>query len=123
MNKNVRIAVILPGLIVSFFFYQVQTRSAKKNDLENGKDLFTAYCQVCHGATGEGNGLAAANLPVKPRNFKKDKFLYGGDLQSIVNTIEKGYGSGTSLMVGWKGVLDPNQMRYVAQYILSFKGK
>lgn len=31
--------------------------------------LYDSYCFACHGATGKGDGLAAANLPVKPASF------------------------------------------------------
>ncbi len=33
------------------------------------KQLFETRCAACHGKSGKGDGLAAANLPVKPRNY------------------------------------------------------
>ncbi len=33
------------------------------------KTIFTTRCAACHGATGKGDGAAAANLPVKTRDY------------------------------------------------------
>ena len=47
-----------------------------------GKDLFTAQCQACHGATGLGDGPAGAALTPKPANLQQaakdasDAYLY-----------------------------------------------
>jgi mono/diheme cytochrome c family protein len=55
------------------------------------KELFTTRCATCHGATGHGDGPAAASLNPKPRNYTdaawqksvtdaqiKQTILYGG---------------------------------------------
>jgi mono/diheme cytochrome c family protein len=34
------------------------------------KEIYNARCVACHGATGAGDGVAAAALNPKPRNFK-----------------------------------------------------
>lgn len=36
---------------------------------EEAHQLFTTVCATCHGATGHGDGAAAANLNPKPRNY------------------------------------------------------
>jgi caa(3)-type oxidase subunit IV len=37
--------------------------------IAHGKQQFQNQCVTCHGAAGEGNGVAAAGLNPKPRNF------------------------------------------------------
>jgi mono/diheme cytochrome c family protein len=37
--------------------------------MADAKKTFETVCVTCHGATGEGNGPAAAGFPVKPRAF------------------------------------------------------
>ncbi len=58
--------------------------------LEKGKASFNTYCASCHGATGAGDGAAAASLAAKPRNFHKDKFKQGSKLPQVFETIGKG---------------------------------
>lgn len=41
--------------------------------LAHGKEQFTSQCVVCHGAEGKGNGVAAAGLNPKPRNFTQNE--------------------------------------------------
>lgn len=39
-----------------------------------GRELYARHCAACHGANGDGQGLAAAFLYPKPRNFRLGKF-------------------------------------------------
>ena len=38
-------------------------------DVAKGKAKYQEVCAACHGATGKGDGPAAAGLPVKTRNL------------------------------------------------------
>ncbi|MDH5427455.1 MAG: c-type cytochrome [Nitrospirota bacterium] len=44
--------------------------------LAEGKEIFLGRggCISCHGAEGKGDGAAAKNLPIQPRNFTNPKF-------------------------------------------------
>lgn len=44
--------------------------------LEEGKQIFMGRggCISCHGAEGKGDGAAAKNLPIQPRDFTNPKF-------------------------------------------------
>ncbi len=44
--------------------------------LAEGKTIFLGRggCISCHGAEGKGDGAAAKNLPIQPRNFTNPKF-------------------------------------------------
>jgi cytochrome c oxidase cbb3-type subunit 2 len=44
--------------------------------LERGKQLFTKHCAGCHGDDGRGNGIGAAHLMPRPRDFTVGKFKY-----------------------------------------------
>lgn len=44
----------------------------------NGKDLFTAYCEACHGANGKGHGAEAAVLRVLPADLTTIAARNGG---------------------------------------------
>lgn len=37
--------------------------------MKEAKNRFRTVCATCHGTTGQGDGAAAANFPVKPRSY------------------------------------------------------
>lgn len=84
-----------------------------------GKVLFEKNCMVCHGATGAGDGVAAAALNPKPRNFKKDKFKNGDKPEQILASITKGM---PPLMAPFDSLPASDRWSLV-YYVLSLKGK
>jgi mono/diheme cytochrome c family protein len=54
-----------------------------------GTELFMINCQMCHGATGEGNGPIAANILNKPANLTLDVTQSKSD-GSLFLTISNG---------------------------------
>lgn len=59
--------------------------------LKNGATLFAANCASCHGEQGKGDGLAAAALNPKPRNFhSKDAWKNGQTFAGLYKTLEEG---------------------------------
>src|SRR5215471_21224074 len=34
-----------------------------------GQQIYVQYCATCHGEHGKGDGIAGANLPIKPQDF------------------------------------------------------
>jgi mono/diheme cytochrome c family protein len=58
--------------------------------LAKGKTIFSINCASCHGATGQGDGPAAAALNPKPRNFTEGYWKYGGGLARVARTITEG---------------------------------
>lgn len=75
---------------------QVQPNEAM---LKNGQALFKANCTACHGEQGKGDGLAAAALNPKPRNFQaKDNWINGQNFSGLYKTLEEGINGGKSGM-------------------------
>jgi len=58
--------------------------------LEKGKASFNVNCATCHGPKGEGNGVAAAALKPKPRNFATEEFKHGSKAPEVFDTLAKG---------------------------------
>ena len=101
--------------------------SKKKPDLSNGKKIYeTSLCITCHGATGKGDGAAAAALTKKPRNFNDTVYMASEGMVKLRKSIALGGGSvGLSpLMTGFKGALKDKQIDEVLDYVLvTFSGK
>lgn len=75
-----------------------------------GKTQYDAICVACHGPDGKGN--TALGSP----DLTDDYWLYGGDFQSIKDTIAKGrHGS----MPAHKDIVGETRARVVAAYVYS----
>jgi mono/diheme cytochrome c family protein len=82
-----------------------------------GETLFEANCSSCHGTTGEGDGPASAGLNPGPSNLAarqdnmSDEYLYWriaeGGLMEPFNSI----------MPGWRGLLDEQEIWQIIAYI------
>jgi mono/diheme cytochrome c family protein len=58
--------------------------------LRRGQKVFTIDCAVCHGATGQGNGITSKYGLLGIANYHQDKYRQMADGQ-IFNTITHGY--------------------------------
>jgi len=54
----------------------------KPTSLASGPEMYTAYCAVCHGIDGRGNGPAAEALTVPPPDLTKLASKNGGKYPS-----------------------------------------
>ncbi|MFV1965534.1 MAG: cytochrome c [Pirellulaceae bacterium] len=86
---------------------------------ERGRTVFVHYCQICHGANGQGDGFNATSLAVPPRDFSDSEFwkqTTDDDLRTIVS------GGGTPvhksvLMPAWGKTLGKQQILDVIAYL------
>lgn len=90
-----------------------------------GKDLYKLRCEVCHGETGMGDGIAAERMYPKPRDFSLALFKYKvspGTLlprdEDLFNTIKFGL-DGTG-MPGWASLMSDEQINSLLPVIKSF---
>lgn len=90
-----------------------------------GKAVYERWCSGCHGATGAGDGDAAAFMLPRPRDFTKGVYQIrstasgslptDADLHQIVNLGMPG-----TAMPGWKARLSERERADVVGYIKSF---
>jgi cytochrome c oxidase cbb3-type subunit 3 len=74
-----------------------------------GKAKFSA-CAACHGEDGKGNQAMGAP------NLTDNTWLYGGNIASIVEGINKGR---KNTMPAYKGVIDEDKLHLLASYVWS----
>lgn len=95
-----------------------------------GAKIFQTYCQTCHGATGAGDGPAAAGLNPKPASLATGSFKFDpnsngkkGEIEDIKAIVRDGaakYG-GSPLMTPWP-MLSADQLQAVAEHVQSLGG-
>jgi mono/diheme cytochrome c family protein len=104
---------------------------AAADDVARGKELYNGIgaCVSCHGAAGEGDGLAAAALNPKPRSFSEGKFLYdtdgdgkAGTDADLLNILQNGAAKyrGSPLMVGRPDISEADHKALIA-FVRSLK--
>lgn len=73
-----------------------------------GKEVFAASCVACHGENAKGqHDLGAPDLT-------DANWIYGGDLQSVVNSV---HGGRQGHMPTWEGRLSPTEIKLLALYV------
>ena len=66
---------------------------AAGDELAAGKSLYSAKCQICHGANGKGDGPAAAALNPRPADFTNPAFWQNNAEEKIKRTVTSGKGA------------------------------
>ena len=83
--------------------------------------LYQANCAACHGASGNGKGVAAIALETRPRDFWNEPFRYVSTLDAIptsedlAQTIKKGRLHGEMPAGPW---LSDDDVGALAEYVL-----
>jgi cytochrome c oxidase cbb3-type subunit 3 len=96
-------------------------------DAAKGKAKYQEVCLSCHGASGKGDGPAAAGLPTKPRDHTDAAYMGKLSDRQIFDFIKRGgQALGKSpLMPPWGGSLTDQQIQDLVAYIrtLARRGK
>ena len=108
---------------------ETTTTAAPELDMaavEAGKATFASLgCVACHGATGEGDGAAAAALEPKPRKYSDGAWQDSVTDEAIKKVIlEGGAANGMSpLMAGYAAQLEGKEadLNNIVAYIRSLK--
>jgi mono/diheme cytochrome c family protein len=98
-------------------------------DVAKGKQVFSLYCQTCHGPAGAGDGPAGKTLNPPPRDFTKAEFKFGGKDEDIFAVISNGAavqkaGDGTPgspLMAPWGNVIPEGDRWALVKFIRTLK--
>jgi len=112
-------------LCVAVIVFQLVGLASGAGDVAKGKAKYQELCAVCHGASGKGDGPAAAGLQTKPRNHTDAAYMNKLKDQQVFDFIKKGgQAMGKSpLMPAWSGQLSDEQIREVVAYIRTLAAK
>src|SRR5256885_13640968 len=94
-------------------------------DTTAGRVVYVKWCAGCHGDGGAGDGVAAAHMLPRPRNFTgglyKIRTTASGQLPTdadLLRAIDEGLPG--SAMPGWRTRLSDAERRNVMAYIKTF---
>lgn len=68
----------------------ISTAPRRAPDVSRGRALYQSQCASCHGATGYGDGPAAAGLEPAPSNFHDRERQFKRSIYGLYNTITLG---------------------------------
>ena len=88
----------------------VQAVAGRDQLFARGRTLFAQYCAGCHGANGDGEGLAASGLSPKPKNLRQYQFSTQGLAHIFWN------GVAGSAMPAWRNLSAPD-LASLAAYV------
>ena len=84
-NKPKNLTPATPAVVVSP--YDID---ASPENIEKGKLLYQTNCSPCHGATGHGDGPAAAALNPKPRNHSDSTYMNKLTNEHLITLLKNG---------------------------------
>ena len=116
--------VTLLTLTLALFLASEGLAADGKQTLETGKRVYEENCGVCHGLSGDGQGMAAHMFQTPPRDFREGKYKFRstptGSLpldSDLVRSVKSGV-RGTAMIP--QDHLSDEEIGAVVQYIKSF---
>ena len=85
-------------------------------NISKGEAIYKKHCQMCHGATGMGDGPAGKRLNPKPYNFQDKEKMAGQTDEHLFKDITKGDGP----MPAFERKLKEDERWMVLHYIRTF---
>ena len=85
----------------------------------SGEGNFQSYCMPCHGAEGNGDGMLAESLDVKPRTLSDPAFTATKTDDHLFKVVKQGGASAglTENMPPFSGQLSDEEIRNVVVYL------
>jgi mono/diheme cytochrome c family protein len=120
-----------PPLALALLAWLVAAAALADGNAGEGKKTYDRHCRECHGATGAGDGPAAAAVDPRPRDFTAGEFKFDADKDGVAGTdedlfivIQKGGApfGGNPVMVPWVQLSD-QQIEDLIAYIRSFRNE
>jgi mono/diheme cytochrome c family protein len=111
----------MKGVIIIGVLMLTPALTNAQGNAQKGKTLFDQNCAMCHGATGKGDGAAAAALNPKPRNLADKAYVSKLKDQDLANIIKNGGAAAgkSPLMPPFGGALKDGDITDVIAYIRS----
>jgi mono/diheme cytochrome c family protein len=105
--NNMRFSGLPEGPTPEVFPFEIT-----KSDLERGRQRFEIYCSVCHGATGDADGMIVRRGFVRPPSYHEQR-LKDAPVGHFYDVITNGFGA----MYSYNDRIFPEDRWRIAAYI------
>lgn len=126
MNRSIFASMLVLAAVVSARSEEAAPAAADEfkisGDAAKGAETYKMYCATCHGETGKGDGVGAAALNPKPRDFTDKAVMAAIPDSEVFKAIKEGGAAvGKSpMMIAWGMLLkEDQQIHDVAAYVRS----
>jgi mono/diheme cytochrome c family protein len=96
--------------------------AAPSGDATHGQQVYAQTCTPCHGATGKGDGAAAATLNPKPADHTNKAVIGARSDQDLANIIKMGGGVVGKPTMPASPQLSDNDVKDVIAYLRQLSG-
>jgi mono/diheme cytochrome c family protein len=93
-------------------FEELEPSSLRQALLERGRERFNIYCSVCHGQTGDGDGMVVRRGFRRPPTYHSDRLRQSAD-GYFFDVITTGFGA----MVSYANRIDVEDRWAIVAYI------
>ena len=128
-NRTFLAATAVLSLFLMTVAYAAQTKpaapakpaaaaaKASPESIANGETIFKRQCQMCHGATGLGDGPASKTLKGKLPNLTDTATMDKVKDEDIHEAIENGLKTEVGNMPSFKSKLKPEEIQDVMNFV------
>lgn len=116
LARNLAIAAIAVAALATLGCNKEAQQTASNPALDMpGQAIYFQQCAICHGRTGKGDTMIAANYSWA--NLADTQYGHGSSREEIIRSITEGIQQ--TPMRGFKGALTDQEIALVADYVIA----
>jgi mono/diheme cytochrome c family protein len=100
--------------LIAYLRFLSRAKHELIGDPEVGMQLYDKYCQVCHDAEGEGDGIMTKLMGITPMDHTNPNETNALDNEEIARRILDGKGR---FMPAWRGIISQADVEALVSYI------
>jgi cbb3-type cytochrome c oxidase subunit III len=100
--------------LIAYLRFVSTSKHPMMGNPEVGRDLYTRYCQACHGEGGEGDGVMTSLIDMNPMDHSNPTQMNEISNLEMVRSIRNGKGS---YMPAWKDIISQTEIEALVSYI------
>ena len=100
--------------LIAYLRFMGNAKHQLMGDPKVGMDLYQTYCQVCHGADGDGDGIMTNLMGISPMDHTNPNETNPLTNEDLVKSILGGEGR---YMPAWEGILSQRDVEALVSYI------